>query len=286
MERTVRAGDLSVFVREDGPADGPPVLLLHGFPETGRSWRHQAPVLAAAGHRVIVPDLRGYGRTGAPRTGYDVGSLVADQVALLAALGVTAPVTVVGHDWGGTVAVALARRRPDLVGRLVVLNSPLGAIDPIRAWHIPFFQLPLLPDVLWTRRHARLVKGSFRHYCYDPHAVPDDVIAEYQAGFADPARRRAALAYYRALRPWSARAILAVGNPPACPSLVIWGAHDRALPVDTTKGVETLLPGLVRFAILPFAGHFVHEERPDEVSGLVVDFLAAGAPSSVRAASI
>jgi pimeloyl-ACP methyl ester carboxylesterase len=270
--RHVDVGGIELWVRDEGV--GAPVVLLHGFPETGLAWRHQVEALRDR-HRCIVPDLRGYGKSAAPKGGYDLPTLTGDIVGLLAALDLDR-VALVGHDWGGVIALALARRRPELVERLVIVNAPVtGAVDPIRAWHTAFFQLPVLPDLFLARRHARLVKGSFRTHCYDPNAVPDDVIAEYQRTFEDPARRTAVLAYYRGLRPWNAARIMGEGDTPRCPALVIWGAHDHALPVDITKGVEKALPNLRRFAILPFAGHFVPEERPEAVSELLTEFLSA-----------
>ncbi|HKP09584.1 MAG TPA: alpha/beta fold hydrolase, partial [Gaiella sp.] len=119
---SLNANGIGFHALADGPADGPLVLCLHGFPELGRSWRHQLPALASAGYRAVAPDLRGYGETEL-RGPFDLPTLVEDVACLVAALGRERAV-VMGHDWGGAVAWSVAARRPSVVERLVVLNCP------------------------------------------------------------------------------------------------------------------------------------------------------------------
>jgi len=116
------ANGIAFHALADGPSDGPLVLCLHGFPELGRSWRHQLPALAAAGYRAVAPDLRGYGGTELQGP-YDLRTLVGDVGGLVESLG-SGRAIVVGHDWGGVVAWSVAALRPSLVEKLVVLNCP------------------------------------------------------------------------------------------------------------------------------------------------------------------
>src|SRR5918996_4635656 len=117
--RDVTASGLRFHVAEHGPADGPLVLLLHGFPEFWWSWRHQLVALGEAGFHAVAPDLRGYGASDKPPRGYDAYTLTADVAGLVKALG-AAEADVVGHDWGGLLAWTMAALHPRTVRRLVV----------------------------------------------------------------------------------------------------------------------------------------------------------------------
>src|SRR5438874_12462747 len=114
---------LALHVAEAGPADGPLVVLLHGFPECWYSWRHQIPALAAAGYHVVAPDQRGYARTGGPADPetYSILHLTGDVIGLIGVLSGGEPAVVVGHDWGAPVAWHAAQFRPDLVRGLAGL---------------------------------------------------------------------------------------------------------------------------------------------------------------------
>ena len=127
----IEANGLSLYVEEHGSADGVPVILLHGFPDPARLWRNQVPFLAERGFRVIVPDLRGYGRSDRPEdvAAYRLSNAVADVTAILDALGVQ-KAHVVGHDWGAAVAWLTATLCLDRVGKLVVLSVPHLLVPP------------------------------------------------------------------------------------------------------------------------------------------------------------
>ena len=153
--RNVTVADTRFLLREEGSGDGVPVLLLHGVPETSSVWRHVGPGLAV-GRRVLAPDLPGLG--GSSYSGpFDVPSVVHQLVGLLEAEVPGQRVDVVGHDWGGSVALGLAGIRPDLVRRLVVANAPYRKINLLRAAHIPFFALPALPELLFQLGGKRVV---------------------------------------------------------------------------------------------------------------------------------
>ena len=113
-ESEVDAGGLRMHVVEAGPSDGPPVLLLHGWPQHSYEWRHQIPALAGAGYRVIAPDLRGFGQTEAPPRGYDKENMATDVLNLMDAMGLQR-VKLLAHDWGGWIAFILCVRAPERI---------------------------------------------------------------------------------------------------------------------------------------------------------------------------
>ena len=280
--RTVTVADTTFLLREQGSGDGVPVLLLHGVPETSSVWRDVAPRLAE-GRRVLAPDLPGLG--GSSYTGpYDVPSLVA-QLAALVASEVGGPVDVVGHDWGGSLALGLAGARPDLVRRLCVVNAPYREVPLHRAPYIPFLALPAVPELAFRFLGRRLVEGAFRLAWKAPERLDAERRQEYVAAYTEPAKVAAMLGYYRAAaRP---RVLAAVGRgerPAGAPRvradkmLVLWGALDPVLPISTGESVVRDLGADCVMVTVPGAGHFVVEEAPTIVADVLVDFLADAPP--------
>ena len=275
--------DTSFLLREEGSGKGTPVLLLHGVPETASVWRDIAPRLAT-GRRVLAPDLPGLG--GSTYTGpYDVPSLVT-QLAALIANQVGGPVDVVGHDWGGSLALGLAGARPDLVRRLCVINAPYREVPLHRAVHIPFFTLPVAPELLFRLGGRRVVDAMLSLGWKAPQPLDAERRSEYVAAYTEPAKVAAMLGYYRAAaRPRVVAALKRtkpVGTPrvSAEKMLVVWGALDPALPVSTGESVvRDLGPDCVMVTV-PGAGHFVVEEATEIVGDVLVDFLADTAAST------
>ncbi|MCW2501631.1 MAG: alpha/beta hydrolase fold protein, partial [Frankiales bacterium] len=194
--RNLTVADTRFLLREEGSGDGVPVLLLHGVPETSSVWRRVAPALAQ-GRRVLAPDLPGLG--GSSYTGpYDVPSVVAQLVALLDAEVPGQRVDVVGHDWGGSLALGLAGARPDLVRRLAVANAPYRHLNLLRAAHIPFFAVPAVPELLFRVGGQRVVDTMLSLAWKSDRQLDPEVRAEYTAAYTDPAKVAAMLGYYRA----------------------------------------------------------------------------------------
>ena len=279
--RTVTAGATSFLVREQpsttGADDGTPLLLLHGFPETASCWAGLAPRLAS-GRRVLYPDLPGLG--GSTFTGpYDVATLAEQVLALLDAELPGQRVDVVGHDWGGVLALAMAAQ-PGRVRRLVVANAPYRSLPPT-AVHVPLLALPVLPEVAFRLAGRRLVDLSFALGWKAPTAVDGEALAEYRAAYSRPAVYTAALGYYRAAARPRIAALLTRGQvvPPRDrldveAALVLWGAKDPVLPVSTGEGVVRDLGADCVMVTVPGAGHFVVEEAQDVVADVLLDFLA------------
>ena len=203
----VEANGLRFHALAAGPSSGPLVLLLHGFPEYSRSWRHQLPALARAGYRAVAPDLRGFAQTD-KRGPYDLATLVEDLAALVRALG-RDRAAVVGHDWGGAIAWMAAHRRPEVVERLAVLNAPHPAAiareivrNPrqlARSAYVLAFLIPRLPERLLTARRAWAVAAILRAGARVKSAWAPEELERYRQAFLEPGAARSALGYYRAL---------------------------------------------------------------------------------------
>ncbi|HSJ16331.1 MAG TPA: alpha/beta fold hydrolase [Longimicrobiales bacterium] len=259
---------------------GPPVLLLHGFPENWQTWQHQMGPLAAAGLEVLAPDLRGYHLSDRPagRAAYRLRHLVADAAALIRATP-HGRAHVVGHDWGGSIAWSLAAEHPELVDRLVIMNAPhLGTYlrevrrppQLLRSWYVGFFQLPMLPERMLAAHDFRVIRRLFRGTAR-PGVYDEAQIERYVQALAQPGALTAALNYYRALGGRDlARARRARTE---ADTLVIWGERDRALSTRLLDGLEAYAPRL-RVRRLPNASHWVQHDAPAEVSRALVAFLA------------
>lgn len=274
---------------EAGPANGPLVLLLHGFPELSESWREVLPRLAARGYRALAPDLRGYGGTDRPKHGYDLDTLAGDIYQLARHLQPGRPAHVVGHDWGGVIAYHLAAMHPEVVDRLAVINAPHPATAPrflrpqqlLRSWYTLFFQVPFLPERLLSARGGALVPWLIQKAMVDPSRVPEERLAPYAANFARPEAARAALAYYRgmgrsALRRREGRRFFRDYPRIQAPFLLLWAEEDMALGRELTYGLEPYFehPPVVRY--LPGVGHFAPLEAPEAVATLLLEHLDGG----------
>jgi pimeloyl-ACP methyl ester carboxylesterase len=279
LHRQVEANGVLLHVVEAG--SGPPVLLLHGFPEFWYSWRRQLPALAAAGFRAVAPDLRGYNLSGKPRgiASYAVGTLAADVAALVKGLGAESAF-VAGHDWGGALAWYLPLLHPGLVRKLAILNAPHPAAfrrelktsreQRRKSRYILFFQLPWLPERMFRRNDFAVLAKMLRRDPVRKGAFSDDDIARYREALARPGALPAALNWYRA----------ALRHPPRLPegrrtidvpTLVLWGEKDRYLGTGLTAGLECWVADL-RVERLPDASHWVQADAPERVSELLVRF--------------
>jgi pimeloyl-ACP methyl ester carboxylesterase len=268
---TVTANGLRFHVEETG--DGPAVLLLHGFPDTGDVWRHQVPALAGAGLCAIVPDLRGRGRSERPQgvEAYALPELVADATGILDAFGIERA-HIVGHDWGAALAWALAALAPERVDRLVVMSVGFpGAIRPDRkaleqGWYRLLFLFPQAEEVLLSD-DAYLLRTLSA-------GAPD--ADRYLHLLADPEALTAGLAWYRANSPVeNLPGADAPRLPPvAASTLGLFGENDPYLTERAILASEKFVTGDWHYHRLSGAGHWPQLEQPDETNELLLEFLA------------
>lgn len=277
--RIVDLKGISLHIVEDGPADGEHVLMLHGFPDFWWAWRKQSSALAEAGFRVVMVDMRGYGQSDVPSdiADYRLSSLVGDVVELASCLG-WQRFNIVGHDWGGIVAWAVASLHPMLVKRLVVLNAPHLDVmadvlrktpsQMIRSAYIAFFQLPSLPEALLSGGRFKLLSDALTKTAR-PGTFTDDEIEHYRQQWRADGRVKAMLNYYRALVR-EARPALGRIVPPV---LILWGCKDRALDFKLAK--ESLIQcANGRMCIHRSATHWVHLEEPEWTNGNLIRFMS------------
>ena len=260
-----------VGIEYEVTGEGRPVVLLHGFPDSGRLWRHQVPALAAAGFQVVVPDLRGYGRSGKPEAveAYSLMLLAGDVMAVMADLGI-ARAHVVGHDWGAALGWGLASLAPDSVDHLAVLSVGHPAtfrrtpLQREKSWYMLLFQFPGIAE-RWLSEDNW---ANFRSWGGHPDA--DQVIADLEsAGSLTPG-----LNWYRANIPPESWVGPALQLPPVkAPTLGVWSTADIALTeVQMTDSAENVT-GPWRYERLDGPGHWMQLEAPDKVNALLLDFL-------------
>lgn len=268
--------------------EGVPVILLHGFPENWRSWRHQMPALAAAGFAAWAPDMRGYNLSDRPgrRADYHLRRLVDDVAALVQSTG-HSRAHVVGHDWGGIVAWSFAGAHPELLRRLVIVNAPHLRVfarkvrrppQLFRSWYLALFQLPGLAEWLLAAGDFAAVRHMFGRLPAIRGAFPAEEIERYVDALRPRGALTAALRYYRALAREPDGASLAMRARSTAETLVIWGRRDPALGVELLKGLERQAARLTIHQI-PTAGHWVQNEAPDEVNRVLLDFLSRDEPA-------
>jgi len=260
-----------VGIEYDVHGEGRPVLLLHGFPDTGRLWRHQVPALAEAGFQVIVPDLRGYGRSGKPEpvSAYSMSVLAGDVMAILAELGVSRA-HVVGHDWGAALAWGLASLAPDRVDHLVALSvgNPVTFLRTIeqrqKSWYMLLFQFPGIAERWLTEDNW----VNFRNWGRHPDA--DAVIADLEAdGSLTPG-----LNWYRANISAESFAGPRPRLPPVpAPTMGLWSTGDFALTEVQMTDSARNVTGPWRYERLDGPGHWLQLEAPGQVNELLLDFL-------------
>lgn len=287
--RLVSANGIRVHAVEAGPSTGPLVLLLHGFPGFWWSWRHQIPALAAAGYRVVAPDLRGYGGTDHPPRGYDLWTLAGDAAGLVRALGARSA-GVVGAGWGGAVGWSLAALQPGVVTRLAALAAPhplaLRRAGRRRPWSVPALravaavQLPRAPEHALRRDDGQRVvellrAGSGSAWTQAPEFA--DVAERHRAAMNVPRTSHCALEPFRwavrsQVRPDGRRFAAAVDRTVEAPVLLVAGADDPWVPTRLVRA-STRWCADPRHRTVAGVGHFPHQEAPRHTTDALLSFL-------------
>ncbi len=272
-EHTIQSGDVRLHCSTLGPADGPLVLFLHGFPARGTTWRELLPAFAEAGYFAVAPDLRGYGASDRPAgvDSYAMPRIVEDAIAILDAFG-RKRAYVVGHDFGGGVAWAVAMAHPERVERLAILNSvhPVGMERQIRkgsqlrkSWYIFFFLLPWIPEWWLARRDFRFLRQALA-----ADGLGDAVVDDLLEGVRPPGALHAAINWYRASFRDVARKRV-VPKKVDLPTLVVWGDRETHLdPELATPPADWV--SHVRIEHVPEGSHWVHHDAPAKVTALLL----------------
>jgi pimeloyl-ACP methyl ester carboxylesterase len=317
FSRTISANGIEIALLEQG--DGPLVVLCHGWPELSYSWRHQIPAIAAAGFHVVAPDMRGFGRTSAPAdiTAYSIFDTVGDMVALVAALGAK-EAAIVGHDWGAPVAWHAAMFRPDLFSCVAGLSVPPPfrgrgrPLDSLREngitnFYWQYFQKPGVAEAEFERDIGLTMRALLGRGFSDPaaslfveenkgflgnaradQALPDWLSETDLAYFAEAYKNsgfRGGLNWYRNIdRNWDLTAPWQDAQIHQ-PSMFIAGSKDSVITgligAKRVLDMERVLPNLKQKLIIDGAGHWIQQERPEEVNAALVRFLKENAITSL-----
>lgn len=289
LQRVDLPTGVSLDVAVAGDPANPAIILLHGFPESHRTWRHQIPALARD-HFILAPDQRGFARSSKPTavSDYTPDKMVGDLIALADHFGI-AKFTLVGHDWGGAIAWMAALNRPDRIGRLIIVNAPHPFIfqktmfdDPAQREASQYIRAFRNPD--FEQHIEKIGLPAFFDTSFLRHTDFEKVEAEkaaYLDEWSQPGAMTAMLNWYRAssiivpeMDETPARpAFLNAPFPPIKqPTLVIWGVEDKALLPSQLDGLEELVPDLTLVKV--DAGHFVPWEAPEAVTEAIRRWLA------------
>lgn len=271
-----------------GPEDGPVALCLHGFPDTPHSWRHQLPALAAAGYRTVAPTLRGY----EPSSVGDKQSFYGDQfardvVGQLDALGAE-KAHLISHDWGATIGFCAAKYAPGRFYSHTQMSVPnptkfFAAVRSDRAqlkrsWYIMFFQLKGISEYVIRRKDFAFLDYLWRKWS-PGWAYEESEIRAVKDALSQPGVLTAALNYYRGATdtksPAAQRTAPLIDGPVLVPTLGITGAQEGCIGADVFQRcmVEEDFPGGLRVEVVAGGGHFVHQEVPETVNALILDWL-------------
>ncbi|UCD70294.1 MAG: alpha/beta hydrolase [Betaproteobacteria bacterium] len=259
---------------------GKPVVLLHGWPQSWYCWHKIMPALAQR-YSIIAPDLRGLGDSSRPLDGYDKATVAEDIRKLVHEHLEINRYDLVAHDWGGPVAFALAATYPEHVRKLVMLDTAVpgdgsGTFSQHgRRWHHAFHQTADLPEALVAGREDIYLGWFYRNYGYQPGAIAPSDEQEYLRTYRQPGALRAGFAYYRALQRDVAHneALLKKNGKLSMPVLALGGGKAFGRGIETLQSLQKVAND-VRGGVIDDCGHWMQEEKPDEVTKAVLDFFS------------
>lgn len=280
----IETNGIKLHVLTDGPADGTPVILLHGFPEFHYGWRKQVPALAEAGFRVIAPDQRGYNLSDKPKgvSAYHVDTLARDVIGLLDHFGIQ-KARLAAHDWGAVVAWTLALNHPERLEKLVILNVPHPDVmrrfllsdkeQRKKSWYVFFFQLTFLAEWILSREDyrnmTRMMIGSGRKSTFTRADIE-----KYKRAWSQPGALTAMLNWYRNIFRDSLKYMFK--KVPArrvrVPTLILWGKNDVALSHEMVQPSVEMCDD-ASAVYFEKATHWVQHDEADEVNKNLIRFL-------------
>jgi len=256
-------------------------VLLHGFPEFWYSWRKIIPLLAER-YRVIVPDMRGYGQSDIPKTGYDMDTLAGDACALIDHFGGRA--VLMAHDWGGLVGWHTATTRPEHVSALIAVAGPhavrhfqvmlTSPVQFLMSQYMFFFQIPYLPEKILSLNRGWIVEKIVRQSMIRPDALTEEDIARYQEGWSRLESMRAGLNYYRQLLRNMPKTMKQYKRARIqCPVCVVHGEKDRFISRSSAMKLDKYCESPPEVHIIKNCGHWIAQEAPDELMEITTRFL-------------
>ena len=257
--------------------EGPPVMLLHGWPQTWYEWRHVIDLLADE-YRVVAPDLRGFGYSGKPASGYDAATMAADLAALAGHLDLR-DITVLGHDWGAVFGYVYAATNPGQVRALGIVEMALpgvGIMEQAMApqpqgnflWHMGFQSVPDLPELLIAGKEKPFLRWFFEHFAYDPGAITAADLEVYVDAITQVGALRAGLAVYQEFFTTADQVAALAKTPLEIPVRAYGG--EACLGGATLASVQAVAPA-AEGGVIERCGHWAAEERPDVVASIVRD---------------
>jgi len=257
--------------------EGPPVMLLHGWPQTWYEWRHVIDLLADE-YQVVAPDLRGFGYSAKPAAGYDADTMAADLAALADHLGLR-DVTVLGHDWGAVFGYVYAAKTPSQVRALGIVEMALpgvGIMEQAMApqpqgnflWHMGFQSVPDLPELLIAGKEKPYLRWFFEHFAYDPGAITAADLEVYTDAITQVGALRAGLAVYQDFFTTADQVAALAKTPLEIPVRGYGG--EACLGGATLASVQAVAPA-AEGGVIERCGHWAGEERPDVVASIVRD---------------
>ena len=273
--RTLHHDGLTFDVLDEGPRDGKPVVLLHGFPERSSTWRLVSPLLHQAGLRTIALDQRGYSPGARPRRrrDYRMHHLVGDVVALIEQVG--EPVHLVGHDWGAAVGWAVTMRRPDQIRSWTAVSVPHPAAfaramktksQRRRSRYMAFFNVPLLPEL-----SARSAGGRFDQSMLKAGMTPDDV-ARFRREIVEYGALPHALGWYRALPLLKAGS---TDHKTTVPTTFLWSDRDIAITRGGAEATRDWVDAPYQFLELSGVSHWIPTQAPDDCAAAIIERVLA-----------
>ena len=278
-ERYIETNGIKLHVMEAGPADGPMMLFLHGFPEFWYAWRRQIGYFAEKGYLVVVPDQRGYNLSDKPQgiAAYKIDELAKDIVGLIDAYG-RKQILLVGHDWGASVSWWLSIKYPERISKMVILNVPHPKVmakemfsnpeQMQRSWYIFYFQLPGAVEHLAASTNYQWVLNLITSNAKPGAFSPAD-LEKYRTAFAQPGAFSAMVNWYRA-------SVQTKQEQPKSysvdvPLLFMWGEEDIAM---LTKMADDSMPYCKQGKLIKMPGvsHWIQHEQADRVNALIEEF--------------
>jgi pimeloyl-ACP methyl ester carboxylesterase len=273
----VDAGGLRMHVAEAG--EGEPLVMLHGWPQHWYMWRNQIPELAKR-YRVICPDLRGFGWSDAPPSGYEKETLAQDVLALLDAMGLRR-VKLAGHDWGGWCGFLLGLRAPERIERFLALNisPPWGRPTPralLETWRFWYMYVSATPLGRWAfRERPGYLRRTIQNSSVHPERFPDEDVAEFTRQFREPERANASMQLYRSfvLRELPASVAGKYSKSKLeTPTLLMFGTQDFAVPKVLIEADQSRYAEDMRVEYVEDSGHFIAEDKPELVTQRALEF--------------